>query len=58
MTILAYYESQVVMTSLIKKFTFEDVGEQIMLKVASSLQPWVVGKEAEGPQLPVFIRLL
>ncbi|KAL5529817.1 hypothetical protein ACEPAG_5804 [Sanghuangporus baumii] len=55
---LAIFQYKVILSSLISRFSFEDAGEDISLKISSSLQAWVVGKEHEGPQLPVVLHLL
>lgn len=52
---LAVFQYKVILSSLIKQFRFRDTGAPISLKIASSLQPWVVGKKDEGPQLPVVV---
>ncbi|KAK7060429.1 hypothetical protein VNI00_001194 [Paramarasmius palmivorus] len=46
---------QIILSSLMKQFRFRDTGAPISLKIASSLQPWVLGKKEEGPQLPVVV---
>ncbi|THH06110.1 hypothetical protein EW146_g9715 [Bondarzewia mesenterica] len=52
-----YRVTQVILTSLITRFRFEDSGCDISLRVSSSLQPWVVGEKDKGSQLPVIVRL-
>ncbi|KAJ7618381.1 cytochrome P450, partial [Roridomyces roridus] len=47
----------VILTSLMRKFTFSNTGAQVSLKISSSLQPWVVGSEDDGPSLPVHVHL-
>jgi len=55
---LAIYQYKVILTQLITKFAFHDTGAAISLKVASSLQPWVVGEPEKGPQLPIRMEVL
>ncbi|KAF5388378.1 hypothetical protein D9615_000793 [Tricholomella constricta] len=55
---LAIYQFKVILAQIITKFSFQDTGAKISLKVASSLQPWVVTEPEEGPQMPVLIKLL
>ena len=49
---------QVVMTNIMKKFLIKDSGYNIQLGISSSLQSWAVGREEEGPWLPVRLELL
>lgn len=55
---LAIIEFKVILFGLVRRFQFKSVDQQLTLKISSSLQPWVKGKEAEGPQLPVQLELL
>ncbi|KAH9896523.1 cytochrome P450 [Cubamyces lactineus] len=55
---LAVFEYKVVMTNIMKKFLIKDSGYNIQLGISSSLQSWAVGREEEGPWLPVRLELL
>jgi hypothetical protein len=55
--ISAVFEFKVILAMLIYHFHFSDTGAAIHNKVASSLNPLEVGKEALGPRLPVKISL-
>jgi hypothetical protein len=54
----ALFETKVILTSLIRKFSFHDTGAAINFKVAASIQAYVRGREDQGPQLPMIIRVL
>ena len=49
---------QVILANMITRFSFADPGNDITLKISSSLQPWVSDKIEDGPQLPVIAALL
>lgn len=51
----AIFQYKIILSSLLRQFRFKDTGAPVSLKIASSLQPWVVGKKEEGPQLPVIV---
>ncbi|PCH34872.1 cytochrome P450 [Wolfiporia cocos MD-104 SS10] len=55
---LAVFQYKVIMTTLITRCRFEDTGAKLLLKISSSLQPWVVGQTEKGPQIPVDVHLL
>jgi hypothetical protein len=46
------------MISLVQHFEFHDTGAPIDFKISAGVQAYVRGKEAEGPQLPVQMKLL
>ncbi len=50
--------SQVILSYMVKRFAFSDANMDIKLKIASSLQAWVVGREDLGPCLPAHVELL
>ena len=50
--------TQVIVTGLVKRFRFEDTHAEVTLRISSSLLPWVVGEDDEGPQLPVKVSVL
>ncbi|KIK52522.1 hypothetical protein GYMLUDRAFT_88653 [Collybiopsis luxurians FD-317 M1] len=55
---LAIFQYKVILSALLSQFRFKDTGADISLKIASSLQPWVVGEKEKGPQLPVEVETL
>jgi hypothetical protein len=55
---IALFESKAIIASLIGNFSFHDTGAHIDWKVAASVQGYIRGREEEGPQLPVEVRLL
>ncbi|KAF8643360.1 hypothetical protein AX16_009088 [Volvariella volvacea WC 439] len=54
---LALCQFKVIIFTLIRRFEFHDTGAQIKNKVTSSMQPYVVGEEEKGPQLPVRVTI-
>jgi hypothetical protein len=54
----ALFESRVIIASLVRRFVFDDTDETITFKTAASIQAYVLGRESEGPQLPVKVRLV
>ncbi|KAI0644064.1 cytochrome P450 [Trametes meyenii] len=55
---LAIFQYKIILTYLMERFRFVDAHEEISLKIASSLQPWVNGKPELGAALPVHLELL
>ncbi|KAH7921939.1 cytochrome P450 [Leucogyrophana mollusca] len=55
---LAIFQVKVILMTLIRNFEFHDTGAVISDKVASSLQPVVVGQEERGPYLPVNVSIV
>ncbi|EPQ52860.1 cytochrome P450 [Gloeophyllum trabeum ATCC 11539] len=52
---LAFLELKAIIATLIRTFKFELTGEHVEKRYAVVLQPRVVGKEQEGPQLPLNV---
>ncbi|KZP21687.1 cytochrome P450 [Athelia psychrophila] len=52
---LALVEFKVILAMLVRNFQFGSTGDKMSNKFASSMQAVVVGREIEGPQLPVTI---
>ncbi|TFK38920.1 cytochrome P450, partial [Crucibulum laeve] len=52
----AVFEFKLFLATLIRSFEFIDTGVKIVDKSASTMNPLVVGREAEGPMLPIRIR--
>ncbi|KAL5536466.1 hypothetical protein ACEPAF_288 [Sanghuangporus sanghuang] len=55
---LAMFQYKVILSGLVTRFRFGAVPGEVTLKIASSIQPWIKGHEARGPQLPVSIQLI
>ncbi|TFK79504.1 cytochrome P450 [Polyporus arcularius HHB13444] len=55
---LATFQYKVILSYMVKRFAFSDANMDIKLKIASSLQAWVVGREDLGPCLPAHVELL
>ncbi|KAI0746369.1 cytochrome P450 [Daedaleopsis nitida] len=55
---LAIFQYKVILSYLLQRFRFEDAGMDITLKIASSLQAWVIGRPELGACLPVNVELL
>ncbi|EED82977.1 predicted protein [Postia placenta Mad-698-R] len=53
----AIFQYKVILSGLISRFRFEPVSGELTSKIASSLQPWIVGMEDKGPQIPVVAHL-
>ena len=53
---LAIFEFKVLLSALIKNFEFRTTDEPIQTIWASMLQPFIQGKQHEGPQLPLFVK--
>lgn len=51
----ALVEFKVILAMLVRNFQFGSTGDKMSNKFASSMQAVVVGREIEGPQLPVTI---
>lgn len=49
---------QIILHYMLERFRFRDANVDISLKIASSLQAWVVDKPELGAALPVHIELL
>jgi hypothetical protein len=50
--------TQVILSTYIRNFEFHDTGVTIKHRFANTLQPYVVGEEAKGGQLPLRISLV
>ncbi|KAH7904546.1 cytochrome P450 [Hygrophoropsis aurantiaca] len=55
---LAIFQIKVILMTLIRSFEFHDTGAVIFDKVASSVQPLVVGQEERGPYLPIKVTIV
>ncbi|ESK84361.1 cytochrome p450 [Moniliophthora roreri MCA 2997] len=55
---LALLEYKCILAMLIRNFEFWDTGAEIETKFSATMQPRVVGKEAEGAQLPLKVTLV
>lgn len=55
---LAIFQYKIILTALIRRFRFRETGVHMSLKISSSLQPWIIGEEGNGPQVPVIAELL
>ncbi|KAI0759413.1 cytochrome P450 [Trametes elegans] len=55
---LAVFQYKVILHYLTERFRFGDAQVEISLKIASSLQAWVVGQPGLGPAFPVRVELL
>lgn len=49
---------KVILATYARRFQFHDTGDTIRTRVVVTLQPYVVGEEAKGRQLPVWISLI
>ncbi|KAL4262830.1 cytochrome P450 family protein [Pleurotus pulmonarius] len=50
---LAIFQYKIILAALLRSFRFKETGAQMSLKIASSLQPWILGEDENGPQIPV-----
>ncbi|KAG9025166.1 hypothetical protein FS837_005062 [Tulasnella sp. UAMH 9824] len=50
---MALFEFKILLTSMLRRFSFEDEGVKLEFKQVGSLQPRVVGRESEGVQVPI-----
>ncbi|KAG9107088.1 hypothetical protein FRC07_008698 [Ceratobasidium sp. 392] len=55
---LAILEFKVILSTYIRHFEFHDTGAMIKFRFANTLQPYVVGEEAKGGQLPLRVSLV
>ncbi|KAI0704555.1 cytochrome P450 [Earliella scabrosa] len=55
---LAIFQYKVILSYLLQRFNFKDANMDIKLKISSSLQAWVDGREDLGPCLPAVLELL
>ncbi|KAG8732334.1 hypothetical protein FRC12_019331 [Ceratobasidium sp. 428] len=55
---LAILEFKVILATYIRHFEFHDTGATIKHRFANTLQPYVVGEEAKGGQLPLRVSLV
>lgn len=55
---LAILEFKVILTTYLRHFEFHDTGATVKAKFSATLQPYVVGEEAKGCQLPLRISLI
>ncbi|KAI0644094.1 cytochrome P450 [Trametes meyenii] len=55
---LAIFQYKIILHYLLERFRFGDAHAEIELKIASSLQPWVVDNPELGAALPVHIEVL
>ncbi|KAH9846772.1 cytochrome P450 [Lenzites betulinus] len=55
---LAVFQYKIILNYMLERFRFRDANVNISLKIASSLQAWVVDKPELGAALPVHIELL
>lgn len=49
---------KVILTTYLRHFEFHDTGATVKAKFSATLQPYVVGEEAKGCQLPLRISLI
>jgi len=54
----AIFQFKIILLTLMQRFKFDDTGARIIDKVASSMQPLVIGEEHRGPRLPINISFL
>ena len=50
--------SKVTLATYTRRFEFREAGVTIRTKFVATLQPYVVGEEAKGQQLPLMVSLL
>ncbi|QRV89858.1 cytochrome P450 family protein [Ceratobasidium sp. AG-Ba] len=55
---LAILEFKVILSTYLRYFEFHDTGATISHRFANTLQPYVVGEEAKGNQLPLRVSLV
>ncbi|KZV68751.1 cytochrome P450 [Peniophora sp. CONT] len=54
---LAIHEFKVVISAMIRRFSFADPGDEITYGISSTLQPFVKSRLEDGPQLPIVVSL-
>ncbi|KAF8598678.1 cytochrome P450 [Ceratobasidium sp. AG-I] len=55
---LAVLEFKVILATYVRRFEFCEAGVTIRTKFVATLQPYVVGDEAKGQQLPLIVSLI
>jgi len=52
---LALFEYKILLSTLIRSFSFEDTGAKVFTRFGATLAPRVVGEESDGIKLPIKI---